>query len=275
LNLPKSLYGRRSLLRTESVLREGKSVLRNTYFTAPLKLLPPRRPPAGERETFGAAGSDRIIATMLSVSAGLMANDRYMIELQVGTGTELVWTSQAYEKLHKMEENTWAERDTLIEVAPNALLIYRPLPTIAFAGSDFRGYTRFNLADESSRLIYSDIFCAGRVAHGEIFQFRRFHQLVEISVGERLLYRDNTDYIPADTSLSGLGIFEGYSHSATIVLCHTGATLTQIRERLEALTGRGVAFTAAATALYGNALLIKAMSHSAQELETLTSAFMS
>jgi urease accessory protein len=268
-------YGRLSTLRAEAFLREGKTVLRDISFTAPLKLLPPH--PA-------ACGSST--AVQLSVSAGLMAGDRQEIRLAAGKGTRLTWTSQSFEKIHKMEEGTHAERDCTITVAEGAFLRFRPLPVIPFAGSDFRGRTRVDLADESAALIYSDIFCAGRVARLEIFRFRRFRQLLEIRRAGQLIYRDNMDLRPAlrmesallaesagsAADLSGLGLFEGYTHLASLVLCNTGTGLAQIREILAAADKR---VAAAATALAApNTFLVKALGHSAEELEELTLIFL-
>jgi urease accessory protein len=206
------------------------------------------------------------------VSSGIMAGDRQEINLNFGEGTGVVWTSQSYEKIHRMEAGAWAERNCTITVAANAFLHYRPLPVIPFGGSDFRGAVRINLAGDTSRLIYADILCAGRVARGELFQFRRCRQLVEIRRAGQLIYRDNTDLRPAETGslnlLGGIGFFEGFTHTASLALCNTGDTLAQIRERLAALT-RGTGIAAAATTLWGGALLVRALGHSAEELEIL------
>ncbi|GMO60808.1 MAG: urease accessory protein UreD [Termitinemataceae bacterium] len=254
-------YGRLSTLSTESVLRDGRATLQNSYFTAPLKLLPPHN--------FGGTGA--LLVTQLNVSAGVMAGDRQEIRLRVGEGTKIVWTSQSYEKIHRMKPGTWAQRSITADIDPGALLFYRPLPVIPFADSDFRGLTRINMADESSRLIYADIFCGGRIARGELFQFRRYRQVMELRLGGLLFYRDNTDLQPDanyPNKLSGIGLFEGYTHSASLVLCNTGCTIDQIRKWLEEGASPGTA--AAATALNGGkGLLLKALGKSADELEKL------
>jgi urease accessory protein len=171
-----------------------------------------------------------------------------------------------------MAEPSYAERDCTITVAEDAFLRFRPLPIIPFADSDFRGRTRIDLADESAALIYSDIFCAGRVAMLEIFRFRRYHQLLEICRAGRLIYRDNLDLRPNDAAgLNGLGLHEGYTHLASLVLCNTGFDLAQIREALAA-AGKHIAAAATTLAAPG-AFLIKALGHSAEELENLTQLF--
>jgi urease accessory protein len=256
-------YGRLSVLRGESVLRNGKTVLRDLYFTAPLKILPPHPLPEGG-----------ITVTQLSVSAGLMAGDRQDIRVIAGPGTRMVWTSQASEKIHKMNEGGQAERECRFRVGPGAFLRYAPLPVIPFADSGFRGHTRFDLADASSRLVYSDIFCPGRAARGELFRFRRYRHLVEIYAAGELLYRDNTDFSAGASGtrrppLAGPGMFEGYSHTASLVMCNTGLSLEALRQSLPA-NGKGIAAAATSLGAGGKAgLFVRALGNSAEALEAL------
>ena len=258
-------YSRLSVLRAEIVMRNGETFLENVYFTAPLKMLPPHPAPEGG-----------VKVTQLSVSAGLMAGDRQDISLRVGEGTRLEWTSQSFEKAHKMAEGTWAERNCGISVAQGAFLNYRPLPVIPFGDSDFRGRTRIDLAGSGAALAYSDIFCAGRVGRGELFCFRRYYHLLEIRSGGRLLFREHTDFRPAlMRSLSGPGFFEGHTHLLTMVLSNIKTGPECLRAEFERA---GNSIAAAGTALPETArgqdascgnFLIKALGHSAEELEIL------
>jgi urease accessory protein len=165
-----------------------------------------------------------------------------------------------------MEEGAWAERRCQIDVASGAFLCYRPLPVIPFAGSDFRGSTRIDLAETGAALAYSDIFCAGRINRGESFRFRRYQHLLEIRLGSRLLFRENTDFRPAEQNLTGVGLFEGYSHLLTMVLCGVKTNPDTIRSELNAA---GMSVTAAVTTLdrNGGNFLVKALGCSAEELQ--------
>jgi urease accessory protein len=258
-------YCRLSVLRAESVSRNGETILENVYFTAPLKILPPHPAPAGG-----------ITVTQLSVSAGLMAGDRQEIRLTIGEGTRLEWTSQSFEKIHKMEDGTWAERNCNITLAQGSLLDYRPLPVIPFGDSDFRGRTRIDLTGSGAVLVYSDILCAGRVSRNELFCFRRYHHLLEIFCGGRLLFRENTDFRPVfGRPLGGSGFFEGRTHLLTMVLCNIKTGPENIHAELEgaddSIAAAGTALPETAQgqdALCGN-YLVKAVGHSAEALEKL------
>jgi urease accessory protein len=242
-------------LQAQSVYENGRTYLRGVSFTAPLKLLPPHPLPAGG-----------ILVTQLNVSAGIMAGDRQDIDIAIGSGSHVHWTSQSFEKLHKMDEGLWAQRSCRINIARDAFLLYRPLPVIAFAASDFRSRTLVRLAGESSRFVCCDIFSGGRTASGESFQFRRYSSLLEIRRGGRLLYRDNTDLRPQNPeSLRGIGMFEGNTHTAAIVLCNTGQNADSVRKRLEAAPD----ITAAVTMPERGLILIRALGTSAEQLENL------
>jgi urease accessory protein len=257
-------YRRLSVLRAESVLRKDETVLENVYFTAPLKILPAHPAPAGG-----------LMVTQLSVSAGLMAGDRQEIRLNIGEGTRLLWTTQSFEKVHKMAEGAWAERDCGIVLEGGAFLDYRPLPLIPFGDSDFRGRTRVDLAGSGAALAYSDIFCAGRVSRGELFCFRRYQHLLEIRRGGELLFRENTGFRPAFPGLfSGPGFFEGHTHLLTIVLCGVKTGPEPLRAELDradssiaaALSSLGE--PAKGENFFGGNFLIKALGRSAEELES-------
>ena len=70
--------------------------------------------------------------------------------------------SQAYEKIHKME-NGFAQRSIEIEIDANSELIYNPLPVIPFKNSAFKNSLSVNLKDSSSKFILNEILTCGRV----------------------------------------------------------------------------------------------------------------
>lgn len=70
--------------------------------------------------------------------------------------------------------NGCACRNTIIRIAGNSALRYRPLPVIPFGGSAFESRTAIELEDESSELIYEELLSCGRAACGERFAYRFF-----------------------------------------------------------------------------------------------------
>ena len=216
-------FGRTSKLFLRAALQDGRTILKDVSFTAPYKVMTPFPGPGGG-----------IKVMPLCASAGLMRGDRQELTYEVDAGADLEVLSQAFDKIHKMEGGC-ASRRIRARVAPGAVLQCAPQPVIPFAGSAFESRVQIALADETSRLYYLEILCAGRGAYHEEFAYRRFVSKVEITRGGRLIYRDNTCYEPSKMPMRGLGLFEGYTHLANIFLSKPSPGVKEhIRELLEA-----------------------------------------
>ena len=186
--------------------KDGKTILKDVYFTAPYKIMTPF-----EKKDGG------IQVMPLCASAGIMRGDCQEFEYQVEEGANLEILSQSFEKIHKMEGGS-AARKIKIQTAPNSSLCYYPQPVIPFGGSAFDSDMEIRLADESSRLFLLEIITCGRNAYEERFAYRRFSSKVRIYRDDHLIYRDNTRYEPEKMPMEGIGMYEGYSHMANIFL---------------------------------------------------------
>ena len=243
-------FGRTSELRLEAAVRDGRTVVLGMFATMPFKVMHPLALdtlslPCRDDSVAGTDSRVRGAEVMvMSVSAGIMAGDRQLIDIEAGEGSVLRVTNQAFEKIHRMDDGAEARRETEIRVAPGAYLDYAPLPQIPFAGSAFSTRTRVSLADRSSAFIYSEILSCGRVARGERFAYRRYRNRVRIDVAGHPVFIDNTDYRPGgepgDMDMEGTGLYEGFSHLANLVLVNLGideARFAAVRAYLLGETG--------------------------------------
>ncbi|MDR1278284.1 MAG: urease accessory protein UreD [Treponema sp.] len=183
------------------------SVLDRCYFTPPFKITSP---------FYGEDGRASIM--VMSASAGLMAGDRQRINVRVERGASAEIGSQSFEKVHRMDENQSARRETTLTVESGGLLIYVPLPVIPFAHSAFESCTAIYLRDAASRLAYSEILSCGRSARGERFAWRRYKNRVRVFEADKLIYFDHSDFRPAETDMENFAMFEGYSHFSNLLL---------------------------------------------------------
>jgi urease accessory protein len=252
-------YGQQSQLKLEIACSNNQTILQDAYFTAPYKILSP----------YYAVGNPALMQlTMLSVSAGLMAGDDQQIAIQVLPQAQAQINSQAAEKIHAMpdygSDSNCATRSTALDIAQNALLIYTPLQVIPFADSTFKSTTNIALADSSSRLFYSDIVAAGRVAYQERFEFREYRNRITVCQADQLIYADNAVFIPQERCLDKLTLFEGYSHTITVLMFNFNLneqqlqTIKDICAELDGIVG--------ITRTCSQALCIKALANSSDLL---------
>ena len=199
---------------TASRAVSGKTFIEDSFFTSPFKIMKPF-----------AQDDGRIAVFLQSASPGILADDTQIHKIKVNRGAGVEIRSQSFEKIFKMDEGKSAERKITAEVAEDATLIYRPLPCIPFSQSNFSSSTEILLA-ENSRLIYEDCICAGRVAHGEVYDFTRYKNLVKIYREGHLVYRDNLFLEGSDGQthperivlLQGKTMFANYTHCGGMLI---------------------------------------------------------
>lgn len=202
-------FGKTSRLSLTAGVKDGRTYLKDTAFTAPYKIMSPFQKPGGG-----------IQVMPLCASAGIMSGDCQKFSFHVENGASLEVLSQSFDKIHKMDSGS-GKRKISCHVEPNAELCYYPQPVIPFAGSAFDSEMEIHLADSTSRLFLLEILASGRNAHEESFAYRKFSSRVAIYRSEALIYRDDTRYEPARMDMAATGFYEGYTHIANIFLSRT------------------------------------------------------
>ena len=186
--------------------KAGKTVITQLSFTAPYKVMTP----------FPKSGGG-IQVMPLCASAGIMEGDCQNFSFRIREGADLEYVSQSFEKIHKMKEGC-ARRKTDIVQEKNSIFFYHPQPVIPFRDSDFETDTEVRLEDESAKFCFVEIVSGGRKAHGELFAYRRYASKIRIYRDNHLIYRDCADYRPSKMDMEKIGMYEGYSHMASIFL---------------------------------------------------------
>ncbi len=209
-------FGRISELKiVASQNKKGKTFIKDSFFTSPFKIMKPFSRTDGGITVF-----------QQTASAGIMAGDEQKHTFFVENGAILELVSQSFEKIFKMEDNGPAERKINSSVEHGGTLIYAPLPCMPFAGSNFFTRTKICLEDNSSKLVYQDCICAGRKASGELFDYKKYHNLIEIECAGNLVYRDNTLFEGSDCGkfpekkdfLKTAAMYGNYSHLGSMLI---------------------------------------------------------
>lgn len=218
-------YSRLSVANIKMTHEDGKTVLKDVYFTSPLKIITPFRTDYG-----------LVRVMLMSTSSGIMSGDKYEISVDIGKDCRSEITSQSYDKIHKMETGH-AERVNNITVDSGAILNYMPQPTIPFKQSAYENVTKIELKDETAKLLYHEILSGGRIHHGnERFEYTYFKNLTDIYVGGKHVYRDNTYFDPEMFNMEGFGMYEGYTHLSNVIIVNFGDTKALVKQIREILT---------------------------------------
>lgn len=249
-------FGKLSRLHLVAVKKNQKTILEEVAFTAPFKIM---RPYYEKKDT--------MTVMQQTASAGIMAGDRQEIDITVLSGAKMELVSQAFEKIHKMNEG-FAERKTLIHVSADSSLRYMPLPVIPFSGSDFRSEQTVYLEDDTAKFIFQEVISCGRVAHGEQFGYKAYKNRISIYKKNHLVYLDNTNFTPCNLKMDGYGMYEGYTHLASMIIVNhvvDDGTIGRIRSILDEEEGAegGVTLTASGD------LVIRILGRSADQLMKL------
>jgi urease accessory protein len=252
--------GRNGELRLRFAEREGQTALVENYARPPLQVMRPIRDAAGCLCTY-----------LLSPTGGVVQNDHYAIDIDVGEGAHALFTTQSATKVYKMPEGC-AEQIVRIEVGANATFEYVPDAVILFADSDLRQDIEVMLHPGALALIF-EIVLPGRFARGEHLAFRRYANRVVVRDTDGLLLYDAADLQPACDSLNGVGRLEGYTCWGSAYLVGDLARYqiepaTFCESHWERFVCEGT--IGGLSALYRNGLVARLLSH---RLETIYAAF--
>lgn len=128
---------------------------------------------------------------LINMTAGLMDGDAHLLEVTARSGARAMITGQSATRIHPALSG-FATQQWSVDVEDDACLVVLPGPAIPYRGCRYFQRGRVSLAP-SARLIWGDIWLAGRYDRGtlsERFVFDRIVQDFQVRRGERLVYRE-------------------------------------------------------------------------------------
>ncbi len=181
LNLADQEAARIGGARIELIRVEEETRLGFCYQQVPVRLMPP----------FVLDSETASLLYLINLTAGLMDGDGHLIEITARAGTRAVVTGQSATRVHPAVAS-YATQQWAVEVEDDACLVVLPGPAIPFRGSRYFQRGRVNLASRA-RLIWGDIWLAGRYDRGELSERFQFERIVQDFAALRagcLIYRD-------------------------------------------------------------------------------------
>jgi urease accessory protein len=195
VSISRSNTGRKGELRLRFAERDGQTHLAESYFRTPLQVM---------RPIYDSAGC--LCVYLLSPTGGVVQGDEYCIDLTVEPGAHALFTTQAATKVYRMPERG-ASQVVNIEVRENAVLEYLPDAVILFKDADLSQTINVTLRT-GAVLVLQEIVMPGRLARGEILEFRRYANRLIVRDCDGLILYDNVDYAPVNGDLTRLGLFD-------------------------------------------------------------------
>jgi urease accessory protein len=204
-------------------------------------------------------------------SAGILAGDRHVIDLGVGSGACARVTTQAATKVFSMPDG-YAEQRLRMSVEPGGWLEYLAHPMIPFRSACLSQYVEIDIA-EGGTVAYGDILSLGRVEAGErlAFQSLTMDLRVRRPTGQDL-YVESYQLKSGDRALDLPGVLGQESTAAlgTLIIVTDRVTPDELCDAL--LVGTSAAHGPSSIGLGplpgGGGVVLKAIAASASEAES-------
>lgn len=228
--------------------RNGRTVLTDSYYTAPFKIMNPFQ------------NGHQTMVMLMTASAGMLAGDDYLHRYQIREHADLTITGQGYTKVFNTRDD-FCTNHVEMEVEDYASLRYLPHPCIPFPGSDYRGKVTARLK-RSSTFVYTDILASGRVARQEHFQMKQYRNELQVYLDDELVFLDLCVLHPGEVDYGTLGFWGEYTHTGMMYL-YRPDSLEQLLTEI-----RGIAFPGRSGAtLAKEGILVRALGESGEEIE--------
>ncbi len=234
--------------------REGKSYLKDAYFTQPFRIVP-----------VGHYRKDRAAYLMImSSSPGLLDGDEHQIQITIADDARLQLQTQAYQRLFHMKGHS--SQTTQVRLGKNAAFSFVPHPVVPQNSSRFLSHNRIDM-EEGCHVLLSDIVTCGRKMSGEVFEYHHFQNRTDCYVNGKLVLKDNVLLQPDRMPIHGLGILEGYTHQGTLFYLNTaGIDVKHWIETFYEAYGETEDIAFGISELQGDGFMIRILGHGAEQL---------
>ncbi len=163
---------------------DGRSFLASQSFGVPFHL----------GKAYWEEDSRVLIAQVVNPTAGILEGDRLDSEIRVETGAALLMTSPSASRAFTMTAGSAECRQSFF-VAPGGWLEILPEPLVPHRDSSYRQVTRIDVA-RGAGLFFADLLMPGRIAHGDIWSWRRLVIETELKVAGTLVLRERFEHQP-------------------------------------------------------------------------------
>jgi urease accessory protein len=157
---------------------------------------------------------------IMSSSPGILEGDEYRMAVDIGDGCDFTLETQSYQRLYTMKKEG-ASQHMNVRLGSNASFCYLPHPLVPHVHTNFKSSAKIYMGDNCT-LVWGEVITCGRKLNNEQFQFTRLHLTTEVFKNDKLVLKENMFLEPALLDPLGMGLWEGYTHHATLLLIGKG-----------------------------------------------------
>lgn len=234
-----------------AAVRDGRTVLTDSYHRAPLKVAKPFY-----------AGDGTMGICLMDASPGLLGGDRQEIDCTLYPGARLFLTTQSSLRLHPGAGGEASESLQRFQVAPGAVLEYFPEPVVPFARSRHWGETVLEVA-AGGTVLMAETVTPGRWGMGEVFQFRELALQTSVYRDGVLVAWDSLRLNPGRMDLESA--WGGFTHTSILWIVSDRLSDEEVERLREAAEDREV--YSGLSCLEGGGCVLRGLARSARALQ--------
>lgn len=225
----------------------GRTRLRDSFFRVPLQLMRPLYPEGGEPAHM----------TLINPTGGHVGGDRLEVELALGPGTRVLWTTQGATKIYR-SLGAPVVSTTRVEMGGGCGLEFLPDPIIPYRGAIYAQETEIRMA-AGARLLYGESLYPGRAASGERFDYSSLALGLRVEYDGAPLLHDAMRVNPRESDPERLGLFEPHPYLGCFyaVGCEDAGRRRLLAEEVDALLARRAGLAGGCALLAGPGVLAR------------------
>jgi len=241
--------------------RNGRSIAVRQHHAGALRILRPHY----------LDQSGQVCYVVINPGGAYLGGDRYLIELDVAPGADLLLTTQSATKIYRTP-NDRAEQHMRISLGAGSRLELLPDPLIAYREASYGQVTCVDM-DPTASLVMAEVVTPGWSPDGGFFRYDEIRLRNEISIGGRLTVLDNLLIRPGTGSpVDGSAFMGDCTHLGSLLVVDAQVDSTLADDLHALLAPKDDGGRLGVTLLDGPGLALRALSHSTEQLNELLAA---
>jgi urease accessory protein len=209
--------GWQGTLKLDYEYRQNKTVLAQSFVTAPLKV----------QRSFYPEGEEFCHTVMLHTAGGIVGGDRLSQSIQLQPKSQVLLTTAAASKIYRSDQR-FAQQNINIQLAEQSYLEWLPQETIIFNEAYYEQKLHIELAAQAHFCGW-EINRLGRTARGETFLAGEWRSRWEIWRAGKPLWIDRQQLIGSETTVQSPNALGGMPIVATFIWIGQAVNLADLQ----------------------------------------------